>query len=78
MVFWTGFAPMNDTVIDRKLQIGTRVPDADIRLGMGLQHRLTRDQLINKWKGHYVNISIDIGESIDNMISLHTKVLGYR
>lgn len=45
LIFWYGYAPWTEETIQRKLQIGNMVPDSDIKLGRGFQHRFTRNKM---------------------------------
>lgn len=39
-ILWFGFYPMNEKVLKRKLQIGSRIPQKDKERGFGTQHYL--------------------------------------
>lgn len=66
-ILYYGWAPFNDSVIARKLQIQNNIPEFDKRLGHGAQHITTRDKLIQDLNNKYVPISIDLKEKITEL-----------
>jgi len=57
VIFSYGFAPMNESVIKRKLQIQHRIPQIDKRRGFGTEHHnfgqgLTRESLFDMMNEH--------------------------
>lgn len=52
-IFYYGFAPYNEKVLQRKLQIQDRIPQTDKSSGLGFQHVVTREELIYRWKFYY-------------------------
>lgn len=46
IICWYGFSPFNEHTIKRKLQIQSKMPEMDKRLGLGVQHVTDRDKLI--------------------------------
>ena len=55
-VFWYGFSPWTANFINRKLQISPKVSDTDKKIGGGIQHLMTLEQLTAK-KDLYVKFS---------------------
>ena len=49
-VFWYGWSPFNEEVINRKLQIQTRIPQSDKNMGYGAEHIISKEQLVEKYK----------------------------
>jgi len=45
-VLWTGFYPMNDDLLKRKLQIQQNIPQSDKDLGLGYHHLVDRHTLL--------------------------------
>jgi|688.fasta_scaffold219953_1 UDP-glucose 4-epimerase len=46
-IVWFGYYPLNEKLLNRKLQIKDRVPLSDIERGCGLHHLNNREQMIN-------------------------------
>lgn len=51
---WFGWSPWNEAMIQRKLQIQTRMPESDKKAGMGFQHVKTREELLAAYDGEEV------------------------
>jgi hypothetical protein len=77
IVFWTGFAPWNDRLMQRRNQIKSRQPCSDPNAGIGLQHTLDREGVMDLWRREFLPLTTDISEEIARMIRLHTDALGY-
>ena len=77
VIFWHGFAPMNEDAVARKLQIGTRISEHDLQRQMGQQHRWSRDEWISRWQG-YLDASHDMTDEIRRMLDLHRRSLAAR
>ena len=45
-IIWTGYYPLNEQLLNRKLQIQNNIPDTDRREGLGWHHITTRDKLL--------------------------------
>lgn len=54
-ILWYGFSPFTEKILDRKLQIQTRIPPLDIRYGFGLSHITNKLTLINNFKTYQKN-----------------------
>lgn len=75
IILWYGFSPMNDYVINRKLQIQNKIPISDKIKGWGVQHITNKENLIRTFKS-YQNISYDLSNKIkkyDNNNILNTQ-----
>lgn len=46
-ILWFGYFPLNEYLINRKLQIKNKIPESDKILRRGYQHLYTRDEIIN-------------------------------
>ena len=46
-IIWFGFYPMNDKLLQRKLQIQENMPQRDKDKGNGFQHLFSKDQMLN-------------------------------
>jgi hypothetical protein len=66
-IFYYGFAPYNEKVLQRKLQIQNRIPQTDKSMGLGFQHVVSRDELIDRWKSYYSN-SINVLDEINKYV----------
>ena len=44
---WLGFYPMNEHLLNRKLQIKHNIPQKDVEIGFGVQHMLQREEILN-------------------------------
>lgn len=53
MIFYYGFAPYNQKVFDRKIQIQNKIPNSNIKNGIGSQHIIDQKTLNEYWKMHY-------------------------
>lgn len=65
-VLWYGWSPFNETVIARKLQIQTRIPESDKMRGFGSEHIVTRKQLIEIFNRRFAPAARDLSEVIIN------------
>lgn len=52
-IYYYGFAPYNEKVLNRKLQIQNKIPESDKALGHGKQHLTDKEKLINTWREYY-------------------------
>ena len=51
VVLWFGYSPMNHELLERKLQIKPKMSNRDVEnKQLGVEHLLTKDELIEKWK----------------------------
>lgn len=66
-VLWFGWSPFNETVIKRKLQIQTRIPESDKMRGFGAEHITTRKQLIDTFNRRFAPIARDLSKEIGNV-----------
>lgn len=46
-IIWFGYYPMNDKLLERKLNVSTHIPDTDRAKGYSWQHFLNKEQLLN-------------------------------
>jgi UDP-glucose 4-epimerase len=46
-IIWMGYYPMNDNLLERKLQIQQNIPQRDKDRKYGIQHLLSKDQMLN-------------------------------
>jgi glycosyltransferase involved in cell wall biosynthesis len=53
MIFYYGFAPYNRKILDRRLQIQTRIPENNKENGIGTHHIFDQQELMDKWTQHY-------------------------
>lgn len=51
-VLWYGFSPFTEQIIQRKLQIQTRIPHSDKIRNLGVEHITTRNELIAKYNSY--------------------------
>lgn len=61
VILWYGYSPFNEDTIKRKLQIQTRIPDFDRQQEKGIEHFVTRDQLIYNFR-YYQQHAEDLTE----------------
>jgi hypothetical protein len=54
-VLWFGFSPWNESMINRKLFIQTRIPKHYKEMGLGYQHFVDRNKLKTMYQGHAVH-----------------------
>ena len=45
-IIWLGYYPMNEKLLERKLQIQQNIPQRDKNRGFGFQHFFTRDRIL--------------------------------
>jgi hypothetical protein len=50
------FSPWNESFIKRKMQIGNKIPESDIRKGMSGHHKFPLDEWESQYKSHLVNL----------------------
>ncbi len=48
-ILWYGFSPWNVPIIERKMQIQTRMIPEEIDQGLGCEHRVSKDDLMKTW-----------------------------
>lgn len=77
IVFWTGFAPWNDRLMERRNQIKSKQASSDLNVGLGLQHALDREGVFDFWRRDFLPRTTDIRGEIAHMVRLHTDALGY-
>jgi hypothetical protein len=70
IILWYGFSPFNDEIIKRKLQIQTRMSNGDKINNMGLEHRVTKSDLINQFNNAQSKL-IDFSQ--DDVLGIHFK-----
>lgn len=58
-VLWYGYSPMNQKMLERKLQIQHRIPDSDKAQRLGHQH-ITDEQGLNKTYNRYLPFVTDL------------------
>ena len=46
-IIWFGYYPMNDKLLQRKLNVCTHIPDNDPNKGLGTQHFYSKEQILN-------------------------------
>ena len=63
VILWYGFSPMNDSLLNRKIQIQNKIPQHDISMGNGIHHVTDKNQQIEKFR-YWQNRSIDLKEDI--------------
>jgi len=66
-ILWYGFSPMNDRLIERKVQIKDKMSNNDKLLGRGQHHIVSREQVIEQFKNWQTNTK-DLKEKIKNLI----------
>lgn len=59
VICWYGFSPLNDKIIKRKTQIGTRIPIGDKRRGWGFQHLWNEERIKLEYYNN-INQTIDL------------------
>lgn len=52
IICWYGYSPFNEKTIARKLQIQTKIPEADKIYGRGGEHLVTREKLLSNFVGY--------------------------
>ena len=75
VIFWSGFAPMNDQLLNRRTQISSRIPESDTRSGIGMQHILTKNDIINWWIRDQRPMSYDLTPVYNRLLELHNNSL---
>ena len=66
-ILWYGFSPMNNKLIDRKVQIQDKIPNSDKLSGKGFHHFVSREQVIEQFKNWQIKTE-DLTEKIKNLI----------
>jgi len=46
-IVWFGYYPLNEKLLERKLQIGVKIPKSDFAQRFSLQHLFNREQMLN-------------------------------
>jgi hypothetical protein len=46
-IVWFGYYPLNDDLLKRKLQISQKMPQEDIRKGLGFQHLFDKNKMLS-------------------------------
>lgn len=54
-IVWCGFYPMNEKLMQRKLQIQKNIPENDKKQGLGYQHLWDRNRIMEENKNKYAN-----------------------
>lgn len=72
MILWYGFSPFNSEILNRKLQIQTKIPDSDKARGFGYHHLSSKDSLINDYN-KYKQSSRDLSDIINKFYDLTFK-----
>ena len=54
VILWYGWSPFNETIIKRKLQIQSKIPQSDVARGYGTQHIVTEQQLQEQYTKLYL------------------------
>jgi len=67
VILWYGFSPMNDKLIDRKIQIQHKIPESDKLSKRGFHHFVNREQVIEQFKSWQIK-SEDLGDNIKQLI----------
>lgn len=49
-VLWYGFSPFTEKLLDRKLQIKTRIPEHNVKKGLGVEHMYTKERMVDEMK----------------------------
>lgn len=62
-ILWYGWAPFNEDIIKRKLQIQTRMPASDKSNGLGTQHLVDRNKLQAQYL-NYLSRATDLREEL--------------
>ena len=63
LILWCGFSPWTRSFVDRKLQIGSRIPASDLNKGFGGQHLWSEEDLDNV-RRRYASFSEDLSARI--------------
>lgn len=71
-IIYQGFAPWNDTVIERKMSIGTRVSHFDKIRDRGTYHLYDRQKLLD-WHKEILVQSQDISADLSRLQNLHNN-----
>ena len=74
-IFWLGYYPMNDNLLQRKLQIQQNIPQRDKDLGYGFQHLYNKEKMlsINEEKSKCGSSLKDINVSLYNLLNTRIK-----
>ena len=64
-VLWYGWSPFNETVIKRKLQIQSKIPETDKIRGFGSEHITTKKQLIHNFNIRFAPAAKNISKEIN-------------
>jgi hypothetical protein len=69
-IVWLGFYPLNDKLLERKLQVKTKIPKTDKDAGLSFQHFFTKDKMValNKEKANTGKPFNKINPSLYNLI----------
>ena len=76
-IIWFGYYPLNDNLINRKLQIKNNIPDGDKQKGLGFQHLFEKDKilLINVENSNNGEKLININNDLHYLLYSKTKDL---
>lgn len=66
-ILWYGYSPFTEGLIERKLQIQTRLPAEDRAKGFGVEHYVDRSQLINNFR-YFQQFAEDLSEKLEPLI----------
>lgn len=78
-IFNYGFAPLNDRLIARKVQIQHRIPPSDKQCQKGFEHyrcsvstdgEMRKEDLLKTWQDLYLPITRDLSEEVDKFVAL--------
>ena len=76
VVFYFGWAPFNEEVLSRKLQIQSRIPLIDRQRNWGAHHwTATREGLEYRLENEFIPRSCDITSDIEAYVELHRRSL---
>jgi nucleoside-diphosphate-sugar epimerase/2-polyprenyl-3-methyl-5-hydroxy-6-metoxy-1,4-benzoquinol methylase len=70
IILWYGYSPFNNEIIQRKLQIQTRMSHHDKIHNLGIEHRVTKSDLINQFNNAQSEL-IDFSQ--DDVLCNHFK-----
>ena len=62
-VLWYGFSPFTERLLERKLQIKTRIPEHNVRKKLGWEHMYPREKMVEEMK-KFQSASRDISNLI--------------
>jgi len=69
-IIWCGYYPLNNKLIDRKLQIKNRIPMSDYVRGFGSQHFIEEEEMYRINNENY-----NIGINLDNVSEILYKLI---